>query len=167
MKAHFATCAIFATFLGVSVTAIAQDSDTNNSHVAAFVNDSTITAKIKARLAEEDITSLGDIHVATDENGVVWLSGSAGTHEAANKAIAIARATAHVTKVHSSIRAVGGEVDVPVDQAQRVAVAGLALLAAVGLGVQRECIPGRPRYANCPPRAGGPIDKVATEPSRR
>lgn len=50
------------------------------------------------------MTSLGDIHVDTDKDGVVWLSGSVKTKKAADRAVAIARATAHVKKVHSDIR---------------------------------------------------------------
>jgi hyperosmotically inducible periplasmic protein len=171
MKTHFAACAIFATFLGLSVTAIAQASDTDREHAAAFVKDSTIATEIEARLVEEHITSLGDIHVNTDESGVVWLSGSARSQEAANKAVAIARATAHVKKVHSSIRAIRGEVDVLKGRAQREAVAALALLVIVGRGLQRDCIRGRigrvVRYTTCRHLAGGPIDAVATERSRR
>ncbi|MGB6451326.1 MAG: BON domain-containing protein [Steroidobacteraceae bacterium] len=107
MKTHLAmTCAIFATLLGGSVAATAQDSNTDSAQAAAFVKDSTITTKIKTRLAAEHITSLGDVHVNTDKNGVVWLSGSVKTQEAADRAVAIARATAHVRRVHSDIRIV-------------------------------------------------------------
>lgn len=70
----------------------------------AFVKDSAITTKIKTRLAAEHMTSLADIHVDTDKDGVVWLSGSVKTQKAADRAVAIARATAHVKKVHSDIR---------------------------------------------------------------
>jgi len=168
MKTHFAICAIFATFLGLSVTAIGQTSDTGRSHAATLVMDSTITTTIEARLAQDDIASLGDIQVNTAENGVVWLSGSARTQEAANKAVAIARATAHVKKVHSSIRAIRGEVDVLKGRAQRDAAAGFALLAIIGRSLARECIRERAvRYATCPHLAGGPDDKVVAERSRR
>src|SRR5579863_1407807 len=101
MKTHFATCAILAALTGLSVTAVGHASDTDRSHAAAFAKDSAITTKIKASLAEDQMTSVADIHVNTDEDGVVWLSGSAGSQEAGNRAVAIARATAHVNKVHS------------------------------------------------------------------
>ena len=70
------------------------------------MKDSAITTKIKTRLAADHITSLADIHVDTDKHGVVWLSGSVKTREAADEAVSIARSTAHVKRVHSDIKVV-------------------------------------------------------------
>ncbi|MFI4867992.1 MAG: BON domain-containing protein [Steroidobacterales bacterium] len=81
-----------------------EDAAAAGSHAKVFVKDSAITTKIKAKLAAEHITSLGRIHVDTDKDGVVWLSGSARTQEAADKAEAIARATEGVKAVHSQIK---------------------------------------------------------------
>jgi|SRR5579863_57397 len=107
MKTYVATtCAIFATLLGGSMAATAQDSHSATAHAEIYVKNSAITTKIKTRLAAEHITSLGDIHVNTDKNGVVWLSGSVKTRHAADKAISIARSTAHVTRVHSEIKVI-------------------------------------------------------------
>jgi hyperosmotically inducible periplasmic protein len=89
--------------VAVSVTA-AEDSDADRSHPKAFVKDSAITTKVKAKLAAEHITSLGNIHVDTDADGVVWLHGTAHTQEAADKAVAIARETDGVKGVHSRIK---------------------------------------------------------------
>ena len=69
-----------------------------------FVKDSVITTKVKTKLAAEHITSLGNIHVDTDADGVVWLHGTAHTQEAADKAVAIARETDGVKGVHSRIK---------------------------------------------------------------
>jgi len=44
------------------------------------------------------------IHVDTDTDGVVWLSGSARTQEAIDKAESIARETEGVKDVHSHIK---------------------------------------------------------------
>jgi hyperosmotically inducible periplasmic protein len=81
-----------------------EDSAAVGSHAKTFVKDSAITTKIKAKLAAEHITSLGRIHVDTDTDGVVWLSGSATTQKAADKAAAIARDTEGVKAVHSRIK---------------------------------------------------------------
>ena len=105
MKTTFATtCVLFGTLLGPPVVVVAQDSDADRSHPAAFVKDSAITTKIKTKLAAEHITSLGRIHVDTDQNGVVWLTGTARTREAADKAESIARETEGVKAVHSKIK---------------------------------------------------------------
>ena len=105
MKMTFATtCVLFGMLLGPAMVLAAEDSDADRSHPAAFVKDSAITTKIKAQLAAEHITSMGRIHVDTDKNGVVWLTGSARTQEAADKAESIARDTEHVKAVHNDIK---------------------------------------------------------------
>lgn len=105
MKSTFAiSCVLFGTLLAPAVVVVAQDSDTDRTHPVAFVKDSAITTAIKTKLAADHITSLGRIHVDTDKDGVVWLSGSARTQEAADKAMSIARDTEHVRSVHSDIK---------------------------------------------------------------
>ena len=104
MKAKLAvTCLICSMLLGSAVT-MAEDSDADRSHPKAFVKDSAITMKIKTKLAAEHITSLGRIHVDTDKDGVVWLSGSARTREAIDKAVAIAKETEGVKDVRNHIK---------------------------------------------------------------
>jgi hyperosmotically inducible periplasmic protein len=105
MKIAFATtCLVFGTLLGSAVAWAGEDSDADRSHPVAFVKDSAVTTAIKAKLAAEHITSLGRVHVDTDKDGVVWLTGSARTQEAADKAASIARETEHVKSVHSDIK---------------------------------------------------------------
>jgi hyperosmotically inducible protein len=105
MKVAFATtCLVFGTLLGSAVAWAGEDSDTDRSHPVAFVKDSAITTAIKAKLAAEHLTSMARIHVDTDKDGVVWLTGSARTQEAADKAASIARATEHVKTVHSDVK---------------------------------------------------------------
>src|SRR5450432_4353644 len=96
-------CLICGMLLGPAVT-MAQDSDADRSNPKAFVKDSAITTEIKTKLAAEHITSLGRIHVDTDKDGVVWLSGSARTQEAIDKAMSIARETEGVKDVHNHIK---------------------------------------------------------------
>jgi hyperosmotically inducible protein len=105
MKTKFAiTCVVFGTLLGSVVAWAGQDSDADRSHSKAFVKDSVITTKIKTKLAAEHITSLGRIHVDTDEAGVVWLSGTARTQEAIDKAVSIASQTENVKAVRNHIK---------------------------------------------------------------
>jgi hyperosmotically inducible protein len=84
--------------------ALANDPDTDRSHPKAFVHDSVITTKIKSKLAAEHITSLGRIHVDTDADGVVWLSGSARSQAALDRAMSIARETEGVKDVKSTLK---------------------------------------------------------------
>jgi hyperosmotically inducible periplasmic protein len=98
------TCVLFSTLLGPVAIVVAQDSDTDRSHPVAFVKDSAITLEIKAKLGGEHSANWGRIHVNTDKNGVVWLTGSARTQEAAEKAESIARETEGVKVVHSRIK---------------------------------------------------------------
>ena len=82
----------------------ADDGDADRSHPKAFVKDSGITTKIKTKLAADHLTSLGRIHVDTDANGVVWLSGSARTQAAIDSAVSVAKATEGVTSVNSTLK---------------------------------------------------------------
>ena len=76
-------------------------SSTDSEH--HIVRDSAITTKIKAKLAEEHITSLARIHVDTDANGKVYLSGSARSQADIDKAVSVAQSTEHVTGVENSL----------------------------------------------------------------
>ncbi len=95
---------IIAAMSAPVIVLAAGDADADRSHPKAFVKDSVITTKVKSKLAAEHIKSLGRVHVDTDENGVVWLRGTAGTQEAADKAISLARETEGVTSVRSHIK---------------------------------------------------------------
>jgi hyperosmotically inducible periplasmic protein len=105
MKQKLATTLmVIGVLLAPAVALAAEDADSDRSHPKAFVKDSAITTKVKTKLAAEHITSLGNIHVDTDADGVVWLHGTAHTQEAADKAVAIARSTEGVKDVHSRIK---------------------------------------------------------------
>jgi hyperosmotically inducible protein len=77
--------------------------DASQSKSATFVKDSVITTKIKTKLAGENLASLANIKVDTDNAGVVWLTGSAPSQADADKVIAIAKGTEGVTAVNSEI----------------------------------------------------------------
>jgi hyperosmotically inducible protein len=102
MKSVF-TGLLVAGMLAGSV-ALAQDADVDRSHPKAFVKDSVITTKIKSKLAADHITSVGRIHVDTDADGVVWLSGSAHTQDAIDHAVSVAKSTEGVKDVRNSLK---------------------------------------------------------------
>ena len=96
-------CVAMAAMLGSAVIVAAEDTDADRSHPMAYVKDSAITTKIKAKLATEHLTSMGRIHVDTDKDGVVWLTGTARTQEGVDQALTIARATEGVKDVRSTL----------------------------------------------------------------
>ncbi len=67
------------------------------------MKDSAITTKIIIKLAGDHLTSVGRIHVETDQNGIVWLTGTARGQEAIEKAVFLARDTEHVNSVHNDL----------------------------------------------------------------
>src|SRR5271154_109623 len=104
MKTTFAiTCLVFGTLLGSVAAVSAEDADAVGSSTKVLVKDSAITTEIKTKLAAEHLTSLGRIHVETDTDGVVWLTGTARSQEAINKAVSLAQGTDHVRSVHSDL----------------------------------------------------------------
>lgn len=102
------TLAIATLVLGASLTpGFAQtpppDSTVDRSHPGTYVADSAITAKIKTKLAAEHISSLDRIHVDTDANGKVYLSGTAHSQAELDKAVSIAKSTDHVVGVQNDL----------------------------------------------------------------
>ncbi len=89
--------------LSLPLTAVAVEPDADASHPAQFVKDSAITTAVKTRLAADKIGTLTQIKVDTDMDGVVWLSGTSRTQEAAERAVEIARRTDGVVAVKSDI----------------------------------------------------------------
>jgi hyperosmotically inducible protein len=80
------------------------EGDADRAHPGAFVKDSIITTKIKAKLADEKLKTLTHISVDTDARGMVVLSGHVRSPDMADKAVSIARATEGVVSVTSNIR---------------------------------------------------------------
>jgi hyperosmotically inducible periplasmic protein len=103
MKLTMASAALAAACMLAGTAVYAQDVDADRSQPKAFVKDSVITTKIKSKLAADHITSLGRIRVDTDADGVVYLSGSAHSNDAVERAVQIARDTDGVRGVHSSL----------------------------------------------------------------
>jgi osmotically-inducible protein OsmY len=67
------------------------------------IEDSAITSSIKAQFENDRVGGLGHVRVDTDDHGVVELNGEVETQNAADRAIAIAKATAGVREVRSDI----------------------------------------------------------------
>lgn len=104
MKAKLATsCFIISTLL-VPVAVYSADPDTDRTHPMTYVKDSAITVKVKAKLADEKMSSLAHIMVDTDSKGAVVLSGTVRTQEEADKAVSIARGTEGVTSVTNKLK---------------------------------------------------------------
>ena len=78
--------------------------DYERSSPAAFVRDSLITARVKAGLAANRLSSLLRIKVRTDDRGVVTLGGTARNRDAADKAVLIAQAVTNVNSVDNRIK---------------------------------------------------------------
>src|SRR5471030_2306487 len=92
MKIKLATaCFVIGTVLA-PVAAHAADGDSDRMHPMAFVKDSVVTTKVKAKLAEDKMSSLAHIKVDTDAKGSVVLGGNVKTREEADKAVSIAHA---------------------------------------------------------------------------
>jgi len=107
MKSKLALAGLLAGALLVPVLSHAAD-EQQKEQTKAFVKDSAITTKIKAKLAIEKLSSLATIHVDTDSHGVVWLSGTAKSQEQIDRVISIAKATENVRDVKSSLRVDAG-----------------------------------------------------------
>jgi len=106
MKKLFGTvCFVIGTLLASTV--YADDMSADKDKAATYVKDSTITAKVKAKLAADYPSSMAHIKVDTDKDGVVWLSGTAKSQDEADKAVAVAKATEGVKAVQNKIRIEG------------------------------------------------------------
>jgi hyperosmotically inducible protein len=106
MNTRIAASCLVAGALMLPVAGHTADSDSDRSSPKAYAEDSVITTKIKAELAEQKLSSLVRISVDTDNKGMVTLSGTAASQDAADKAVSIARAVQGVTSVESHIKIV-------------------------------------------------------------
>jgi hyperosmotically inducible protein len=107
MKSGFISAVVVTAAMLGPMIVLADDQGTDAQNVdhgtRVYVRDSVITTKVKARLAAEHITSLARIHVDTDANGIVYLSGTAQSQQAIDTAIRLARDTEHVRDVRSDV----------------------------------------------------------------
>ena len=104
MQAFFGVCTFVLIALLTFSVARAADSDTDRTHPQTFVKDSVITTKVKANLAADHASNLARVHVDTDQNGVVWLSGTVESAAIASRAVAITEKTDGVRSVRNDIK---------------------------------------------------------------
>jgi hyperosmotically inducible protein len=104
MNRKFTTSCLVAGVLSLGMAGCTTNNDVDLHSTKVYVKDSVITTKVKAQLAEEKLVSLVHISVDTDRNGVVYLSGTAGSQMAIDKAVSITRNVGGVTDVHSDVR---------------------------------------------------------------
>jgi hyperosmotically inducible periplasmic protein len=97
-----ATCFVIGTVL-TPMAAYSADPDTDRANPGAYVKDSVITTKVKAKLATEHLGSVANIRVDTDKDGIVYLSGTVRSMDEANRAVAVARETEGVKSVNSKL----------------------------------------------------------------
>jgi hyperosmotically inducible periplasmic protein len=85
---------------GTAYLPMAYGDDTGDHH---FVKDSVITTKVKTKLAAKHMSTLTHVQVGTDENGVVFLSGTVPSKDARDLAGMIAKDTDGVRSVDNEI----------------------------------------------------------------
>jgi hyperosmotically inducible protein len=76
--------------------------DVGSKGVRQAVSDSGLTAKIKGKLMEDEMTRFSDVSVTTN-NGVVTLTGSVPDQEASKQVFSIARSAQGVTHVENDL----------------------------------------------------------------
>src|ERR1700735_1273290 len=77
--------------------------DADASYPGMYVKDSAITTKVKTKLLAKEPTTLSNVKVNNDRDGIVWLSGTAPTQEGSGRAETIAKETDGVKGVHNDI----------------------------------------------------------------
>ena len=108
MKTKLAITCLLIGALMVPVAGQTQDKDRNKdrSSPKAWVKDSVITAKIKAKYAADKQVSVKRIRVDTDDKGKVQLSGTARSQAEVDMAVSIAKGVEGVVSVDNRIKIV-------------------------------------------------------------
>lgn len=72
-----------------------------------WVKDSMVTTKVKAELAASKVSSLAKVHVETDADGYVQLTGKVATQADKDKAESVAKAVEGVKSVDNQLIVTG------------------------------------------------------------
>ncbi|HJX58415.1 MAG TPA: BON domain-containing protein [Thiobacillus sp.] len=93
-----------AAFLAISLVSVVGCASTSKQEgTGQYIDDTVITAKVKAALIEDPLTKAIEINVETFK-GVVQLSGFVISQAAADRAVALARGVAGVKSVKNDMR---------------------------------------------------------------
>ena len=93
-----------AAFLAVALVSVVACAPTAKKEgTGQYIDDTVITAKVKAALIEDPMTKATEINVETFK-GVVQLSGFVSSQAASNRAVELARGVAGVTSVKNDMR---------------------------------------------------------------
>lgn len=84
-----------------SLLILASSPTLGNSKAGNFIEDSAITAAVKAKFAADEIVSASNIHVETNK-GTVSLKGDTKSHTEANRAVELAFSAPGVVEVDTS-----------------------------------------------------------------
>ena len=97
---HLASLLITAAL----VTPLAAQADNKPAGPAkVWVKDSLVTTKIKSQLAASKVSSLATVHVETDADGYVQLTGKVATAAEKDRAASIAKAVDGVKSVDNQL----------------------------------------------------------------
>jgi len=99
---RFASVAAVAALFALPLVSHAQQSP------GTLMNDSAITAKIKAAQAADSTVRATSINVETDNAGAVTLSGSARSQGEIDRAVELAKGVQGVTRVTNNMTLAGG-----------------------------------------------------------
>lgn len=90
--------------VGALVTPLAYAADNKpEGATKTWVKDSMVTTKIKAQLAASKVSSLATVHVDTDANGWVQLTGKVASQAEKDRAESIAKAVEGVKSVDNQL----------------------------------------------------------------
>jgi hyperosmotically inducible protein len=93
-----------AAFLAISLVSVVGCASTSKQEgTGQYIDDTVITAKVKAALIEDPLTKAIEINVETFK-GVVQLSGFVISQAAADRAVALARGVDGVKSVKNDMR---------------------------------------------------------------
>jgi hyperosmotically inducible periplasmic protein len=94
---------IAAALLGVALAAAGCSASPTRESTGEYIDDSTLTTRVKAKFVEDPAVSAMRINVETFK-GVVQLSGFANSTDEASRAVNLAQATSGVKSVKNDIR---------------------------------------------------------------